>query len=144
MSHLLEARDLSVDFHTAQGIVHAVRNVSWHLDRGETLAILGESGSGKSVSASAVMNLIEMPPGDIVSGEILFEGRDLPKMSGEERRTLNGRRIATIFQDPLSHLNPVYIVGFQIAEVMTTHGTPKAGGPGAHAGIASARRHPRV
>ena len=124
--HLLDVRKLTVDFHTAGGIVHAVRNVSWHLDRGETLAILGESGSGKSVSASAIMNLIDCPPGEIVSGEILFEGRDLLMMTGEQRRDLNGRRIAMIFQDPLSHLNPVYTVGFQIAEMMTTHGTPKA------------------
>ena len=124
--HLLEVRDLSVDFHTAQGTVHAVRTVSWHLDRGETLAILGESGSGKSVSASAIMNLIDCPPGQIVSGEILFEGRDVLKMSEEERRQINGKRIAMIFQDPLSHLNPVYTVGFQIMETMTTHGVPKA------------------
>lgn len=125
MSHLLEVRDLSVDFHTAQGTVHAVRNVSWHLDQGETLAILGESGSGKSVSASAIMNLIDCPPGEITSGEILFEGRDLLKMTSDERRDLNGRRIAMIFQDPLSHLNPVYTVGWQIEEIMTTHGTPR-------------------
>ncbi|SFR44454.1 ABC transporter ATP-binding protein [Litoreibacter janthinus] len=119
---LLEVRNLSVDFHTSHGTVHAVRDVSWHLDRGETLAILGESGSGKSVSASAVLNLIDMPPGEITSGEILFEGRDVIKMSSEERRALNGHRIAMIFQDPLSHLNPVYSVGFQIAETMTAHG----------------------
>ena len=124
--HLLEVRGLSVDFHTAQGAVHAVRNVSWHLDRGETMAILGESGSGKSVSASAIMNLIDCPPGDIVSGEVLFEGRDVLKMSDEQRRQLNGKRIAMIFQDPLSHLNPVYTVGFQIMETMTTHGVSKA------------------
>ncbi len=124
--HLLEVRGLSVDFQTAQGAVHAVRNVSWHLDRGETLAILGESGSGKSVSASAIMNLIDCPPGEIVSGEILFEGRDVLKMSDEQRRQFNGKRIAMIFQDPLSHLNPVYTVGFQIMGTMTTHGVSKA------------------
>jgi len=122
MSHLLEVRGLTVDFHTAQGIVHAVRDVSWHLDRGETLAILGESGSGKSVSASAIMNLIDIPPGDVVAGEILYNGLDLLKMSDADRRGINGRRIAMIFQDPLSHLNPVYTVGFQIAEMMTAHG----------------------
>ena len=123
--HLLEVRNLSVDFHTAQGTVHAVRDVSWHLDLGETLAILGESGSGKSVSASAIMNLIDCPPGEIVSGELIFDGQDLLKMTDDQRRDLNGRRIAMIFQDPLSHLNPVYTVGFQIAEIMTAHGTPK-------------------
>jgi len=123
--HLLEVRNLSVDFHTSIGTVHAVRDVSWHLERGETLAILGESGSGKSVSASAILNLIDMPPGEITSGEILFEGRDVLSMSPEERRLLNGHRIAMIFQDPLSHLNPVYTVGFQIAEAMMAHGVNK-------------------
>lgn len=123
--HLLEVRNLSVDFHTTYGTVRAVRDVSWHLERGETLAILGESGSGKSVSASAIQNLIDTPPGEITSGEILFEGRDVLMMSAEERRQLNGHRIAMIFQDPLSHLNPVYTVGFQIAETMTAHGVNK-------------------
>ena len=107
MTHLLEVRNLSVRFHTARGIVDAVRNVSWHVDRGETLAILGESGSGKSVSSSAIMNLIDCPPGEIITGEILFDGRDLLKASPAERRAINGKRIAMIFQDPLSHLNPV-------------------------------------
>ena len=123
--HLLEVRDLSVRFHTAQGIVNAVNGISWHLDRGETLAILGESGSGKSVSASAIMNLIDIPPGEITSGEILFEGRDLLNATEEERRHLNGRRISMIFQDPLGHLNPVYPVGWQIAETAMAHGQPK-------------------
>lgn len=120
--HLLEVRNLSVQFHTAHGKVSAVRDVSWHLDRGECLAILGESGSGKSVSASAIMNLIDCPPGEITSGEIIFNGLDVLKMSDEDRRGINGRKIAMIFQDPLSHLNPVYTVGFQIAEMMTAHG----------------------
>ncbi|AQZ51183.1 ABC transporter ATP-binding protein [Martelella mediterranea] len=124
-SHLLEVRNLSVRFHTARGTVDAVNDVSWHLDRGETLAILGESGSGKSVSASAIMNLIDCPPGEIVSGEVLFEGRDLLTLSNEERRRINGKRIAMIFQDPLSHLNPVYPVGWQIAEAAMCHGTGK-------------------
>ena len=120
--HLLEVRDLSVEFHTAAGTVKAVQNVSWHLDRGETLAILGESGSGKSVSASAVMNLIDMPPGRITGGQILLNGRDMLAMTAEQRRRINGCTIAMIFQDPLAHLNPVYTVGWQIAEMVTTHG----------------------
>ncbi|TJZ90597.1 ABC transporter ATP-binding protein [Paracoccus gahaiensis] len=124
--HLLEIRNLSVEFHTAAGTVHAVRDVSFHLDRGETLAILGESGSGKSVSASAIMNLIDMPPGRITSGQVLFGGRDLLHLSDEARRDINGSQIAMIFQDPLSHLNPVYDVGWQIAETMIVHGTPRA------------------
>ncbi|MDS7594487.1 ABC transporter ATP-binding protein [Agrobacterium tumefaciens] len=120
--HLLEVRNLSVDFHTATGVVHAVKNISYYVDRGETLAILGESGSGKSVSSSAIMNLIDMPPGKITSGEILLDGKDLLSISQHARREINGKRIAMIFQDPLSHLNPVYTVGWQIAEAMTTHG----------------------
>ncbi|MCG5487110.1 MAG: ABC transporter ATP-binding protein [Sinorhizobium meliloti] len=120
--HLLEVRNLSVEFHTATGVVHAVKSICYHLDKGETLAILGESGSGKSVSSSAIMNLIDMPPGRISAGEILLDGRDLLTMPAEERREVNGRRVAMIFQDPLSHLNPVYSVGWQISEAMTTHG----------------------
>lgn len=124
--HLLEVRNLSVRFHTAQGFVNAVNDVSWHLDRGETLAILGESGSGKSVSSSAIMNLIDCPPGEITSGEILFEGKDLLQQDNEARRALNGKRIAMIFQDPMSHFNPVYTVGWQIEETVTTHGRTAA------------------
>ncbi|MDO5371753.1 ABC transporter ATP-binding protein, partial [Paracoccus sp. (in: a-proteobacteria)] len=123
--HLLEVSGLSVDFHTAAGTVHAVRDVSFHLDRGETLAILGESGSGKSVSASAIMNLIDRPPGHIAAGSIRFDGQDLLRLTDDQRRQINGRRIAMIFQDPLSHLNPVYPVGWQIVETMTAHGTAR-------------------
>ena len=121
---LLEVRNLSVDFHTARGTVHAVRHVSWSVNRGETLAILGESGSGKSVSANAVMNILDRPPAQIVSGEIFYDGQDLLKVSYETHRALNGKKIAMIFQDPLSHLNPVYTVGWQIVEMMTAHGRP--------------------
>lgn len=124
--HLLDVRNLSVEFHTAGGVVHAVKDVSYHIDRGETLAILGESGSGKSVSSSAIMNLIDMPPGRISGGQIFLDGKDLLTMPAEARREINGRRIAMIFQDPLSHLNPVYTVGWQIREAMTTHGMDRA------------------
>jgi peptide/nickel transport system ATP-binding protein len=120
--HLLEVRNLSVEFHTVAGVVKAVRQISYHLDRGETLAILGESGSGKSVSSAAIMNLIDTPPGRITSGEIFLDGVDLLTMKPDARREVNGKRIAMIFQDPLSHLNPVYTVGWQIREAMTTHG----------------------
>ncbi|MEI4488725.1 ABC transporter ATP-binding protein [Frigidibacter sp. MR17.14] len=126
--HLLEVRDLSVEFHTAAGVVKAVQDVTWHLDRGETLAILGESGSGKSVSASAVMDLIDMPPGKITSGRILLNGQDMLTMTAEQRRQINGAKIAMIFQDPLAHLNPVYTVGWQIAEMVTNHGGTRAAG----------------
>ncbi|CCO50305.1 putative peptide transport fused subunits of ABC superfamily: ATP-binding components [Vibrio nigripulchritudo SOn1] len=121
-SHLLEVRNLSVTFHTAKGPVEAVKNVSWHLDRSEVLAILGESGSGKSVSAATIMDLLDMPPAEIVTGEVLFDDQDLLTASPEFRREINGKRIAMIFQDPLAHLNPVYTVGWQIAEIMIIHG----------------------
>jgi peptide/nickel transport system ATP-binding protein len=124
--HLLEVENLSVEFDTNRGVVPAVKNVSWYLDRGETLAILGESGSGKSVSASAVMGLIDSPPGFITSGSILLEGRDILKMSEPERLDINGRRIAMIFQDTLAALNPVYPVGWQIAEAFRAHGVSPA------------------
>lgn len=120
--HLVEVQDLSVDFHTRYGTVKAVRNVSWHIDRGETLAILGESGSGKSVSASAIMGLIDMPPGQITSGRIIYDGADLLKATPERQRSINGRKIAMIFQDTLAALNPVYPIGWQVAETFRAHG----------------------
>jgi peptide/nickel transport system ATP-binding protein len=123
---LLEVRNLGVTFPTPKGPFHAVRGVSWSVARGETLAILGESGSGKSVSASTVMNLIDTPPAIISSGEILFHGRDLLKESSEARRQVNGKSISMIFQDPLAALNPVYPVGWQIAETMRVHGVDPA------------------
>ena len=95
--HLVDVRNLSVEFHTQEGTVQAVRNVSWHIDRGETLAILGESGSGKSVSSSALMGLIDIPPGRITSGEVLYRGEDLLKASYERQRELNGSKIASCF-----------------------------------------------
>ena len=119
---LLEVKNLSIQFPTRKGIVHAVNDVSWSVDQGETLAILGESGSGKSVSASAVMNLIDTPPAVISSGQVLFRGRNLLRASAEERRLVNGKNISMIFQDPLAALNPVYPVGWQIAETMLVHG----------------------
>ncbi|KMK69068.1 ABC transporter ATP-binding protein [Puniceibacterium sp. IMCC21224] len=122
---LLSIRNLSVHFPTTRGLVRAVENVSWSVEAGRTLAILGESGSGKSVSASAVMNLIDTPPAVIPNGEILFEGHDLLKTPQEERRRLNGRAMSMIFQDPLAALNPVYPIGWQIAETLRVHGVRK-------------------
>ncbi|WGF87937.1 ABC transporter ATP-binding protein [Marinivivus vitaminiproducens] len=123
---VLEMRDLTVDFLSGSGAFRATHEIGFHVHRGETLAILGESGSGKSVSAGAIMGLIDQPPGDIRSGTILFQGRDVAAMSERERRDLNGRKIAMIFQDPLAHLNPVYTIGWQLAEVFRVHGaTPK-------------------
>ena len=120
-AHLLEVQDLAVEFHTAAGTVQAVDGISYHLDRGETLAILGESGSGKSVSASAIINLIDSPPGYITGGRVLFHGDDLLTMPREARREINGKKIAMIFQDTLAHLNPVYSIGYQIGETLVAH-----------------------
>ena len=121
-SHILEVKDLTVDFLSLGGAFRATSDVSFHVDAGETLVILGESGSGKSVSASAIMGLIDTPPGDICAGSVTYRGRDLADISEEERRDLNGKKIAMIFQDPLSHLNPVYTIGWQLAEVFSAHG----------------------
>ncbi len=120
--HLLEVRGLTVDFLSLGGAFRATNGVSFHVDAGETLVILGESGSGKSVSASAIMGLIDTPPGEICSGKITYRGRNVDDCSPEERRDLNGKKIAMIFQDPLSHLNPVYTIGWQLAEVFSAHG----------------------
>jgi oligopeptide transport system ATP-binding protein len=124
--HLLEVRDLAVEFRTPRGVVQAVNGISYTLDAGETLAILGESGSGKSVSAQAVMGLIDTPPGYITRGELLYRGTDLLRVSEAERQAVRGQRIAMIFQDALTALNPVFSVGWQIAEMYRVHrGTSK-------------------
>ncbi|MGW7572339.1 ATP-binding cassette domain-containing protein, partial [Streptomyces tendae] len=118
---LLEVRDLHVEFRTRDGIAKAVNGVSYGVDAGETLAVLGESGSGKSVTAQAVMGILDSPPGRITSGEVLFEGRDLLKLKESERRRVRGARMAMIFQDALSSLNPVLTVGDQLGEMFVVH-----------------------
>ncbi|MGV2103812.1 ABC transporter ATP-binding protein [Rhizobium sp. 21-4511-3d] len=120
---ILKVENLSVEFRARNTVTKAVRNVSWSIGRGETLAILGESGSGKSVSASAVMGLIDTPPGFITAGSIVYRGKSLLDMPENERSSISGKKIAMIFQDPLAHLNPVFPIGWQIAEVMRIHGT---------------------
>lgn len=119
---VLAVSNLTVDFLSDQDPVHAVRSVSFDVRHGETLVILGESGSGKSVSTSAVMNLIDCPPGEVRVESMTFEGNELAAMTARQRRDLNGRGIAMIFQDPLAHLNPVFTIGRQIAEVFEAHG----------------------
>jgi oligopeptide transport system ATP-binding protein len=118
---VLEVDDLHVEFRTRENVVNAVNGVSYTVSRGETLAILGESGSGKSVSAQAIMGILDTPPAVITGGGLLFEGRDLLTMSDEERRRVRGPGISMIFQDALSSLNPVYSVGFQIGEMFRAH-----------------------
>ncbi|MCT9003921.1 ABC transporter ATP-binding protein [Streptomyces rhizosphaerihabitans] len=118
---LLEVRDLHVEFRTRDGVAKAVNGVTYSVDEGETLAVLGESGSGKSVTAQAVMGILDMPPGKITGGEILFQGKDLLKFKEEERRKVRGAEMAMIFQDALSSLNPVISVGDQLGEMFTVH-----------------------
>jgi oligopeptide transport system ATP-binding protein len=123
---LLEVEDLHVEFRTRRGVVNAVNGVSYTLDRGETLAILGESGSGKSVSAQALIGIIDSPPGFVTQGALRLHGKDLLRMGERERRAVRGEQIAMIFQDALSALHPVRSVGWQIAEMYRVHrGTPK-------------------
>ena len=118
---LLEVDDLRVEFRTRAGVVNAVNGISYSLAEGETLAILGESGSGKSVSAQAIMGILDTPPAEITGGRIVFEGRDLLTLDAEEQRRVRGPGISMIFQDALSALNPVYSVGFQIGEMFRAH-----------------------
>ncbi|MFI5616459.1 ABC transporter ATP-binding protein [Streptomyces sp. NPDC051567] len=118
---LLEVRDLHVEFTTRDGVAKAVNGVNYSVAEGETLAVLGESGSGKSVTAQAVMGILDTPPGRITGGEILFKGRDLLKMKEEERRKIRGAGMAMIFQDALSSLNPVLSVGAQLGEMYEVH-----------------------
>ncbi|WEV25604.1 ABC transporter ATP-binding protein [Streptomyces sp. 71268] len=118
---LLEVRDLHVEFKTRDSLVKAVNGVNYSVRAGETLAVLGESGSGKSVTAQAIMGILDMPPGRIPQGEIRFRGEDMLTMSNEERRQIRGRKIAMIFQDALSSLNPVLSVGYQLGEMFRVH-----------------------
>ncbi|MFE3739430.1 ABC transporter ATP-binding protein [Streptomyces sp. NPDC059134] len=118
---LLEVRDLQVEFHTREGSAKAVNGVSYTVAAGETLAVLGESGSGKSVTAQAVMGILDSPPGRITGGEVLFRGQDLLRLKEEQRRRIRGAEMAMIFQDALSSLNPVLTVGAQLGEMFEVH-----------------------
>ncbi|GAA4688738.1 ABC transporter ATP-binding protein [Phytohabitans rumicis] len=113
---LLEVEDLRVEFRTRDGIANVINGVTYHVDAGETLAVLGESGSGKSVTAQTIMGILDTPPGFVTGGKIRFHGKDMLQMSSEERRRIRGEGIAMVFQDALSALNPVFTVGFQVAE----------------------------
>ncbi len=120
-SPLLEVRDLQTYFFTYEGVARAVDGVSFHLNRGEVLGIVGESGCGKSVTASSIMRIVPDPPGRIVGGQILLEGEDLTRLSQKAMRRIRGRRIAMIFQEPMSSLNPVFTIGDQIGEMFELH-----------------------
>lgn len=118
---LLEIKDLSVEFQTVEGTVHAINQLSYSLRAGENLGIVGESGSGKSVSSLAVMKLIPNPPGKIVNGEILYRGKDIVSASEKDMEKLRGDEISMIFQEPMTSLNPIMTCGKQIAESLVLH-----------------------
>lgn len=121
MTTLLDISNLTTRFYTQDGVVNAVNGISYTLDEGEILGIVGESGCGKSVSMLSVMRLIPDPPGKIVDGEVVFYGRDLLKLSPDEMRRVRGAEIAMVFQDPMTFLNPVLTVGYQITEALKLH-----------------------
>jgi oligopeptide transport system ATP-binding protein len=121
MTQLLEVKDLVTRFYTEDGVVHAVNGISYTLDEGESLGIVGESGSGKSVGVKSIMRLIPSPPGRIEEGEVIFNGRDILKISDEEMRHIRGREMAMIFQDPMTSLNPVLTIGLQMTEGLQLH-----------------------
>ena len=121
MSNILEVRNLTTHFHTQDGIVKAVNGVSYAVAEGETVALVGESGCGKTVSALSILRLIKEPPGKILSGEVIFDGTDLLKISNEELRRIRGASISMVFQEPMTSLNPVLTVGRQISEALEFH-----------------------
>ena len=118
---LLEINDLRINFHTLAGLVKAVDGVSFYVNKGETLGVVGESGCGKSVTAMSLLQLIPMPPGELVSGTARFDGRDLLTMNPDEIRKIRGNRISMIFQEPMTSLNPVFTIGDQIGEAIKLH-----------------------
>ena len=121
MPPLLQVKDLRTYFYTEEGLVKAVDGVSYDVQEGETLALVGESGCGKSISALSLLKLIPIPPGRIVSGEVFFEGDDLMKLNEDEIRRIRGNRIAMVFQEPMTSLNPVLTIGKQMTEALELH-----------------------
>ena len=120
-SHLLQVQELKTYFYTFEGVARAVDDVSFYLDKGETLGLVGESGCGKTVTALSVMRLIPEPPGKIVHGKILFDGVNLPDLTMKQMRNIRGKRISMIFQEPMASLNPVFTIGDQISEMFVLH-----------------------
>jgi oligopeptide/dipeptide ABC transporter ATP-binding protein len=126
MADLLNVEGLETQFKTRDGIVHAVNGVSFHLKEGETLGIVGESGCGKSVTVMSMLSLIPQPPGEVVAGEAVYQGKDLLKMSNEEIRHVRGSQVSMVFQDPMTSFNPVLTIGRQVAEPLEIHnGVPR-------------------
>jgi len=121
MPLLLQVKNLRTHFYTEEGLVKAVDGVTYDVQEGETLALVGESGCGKSVSALSLLKLIPIPPGRIVAGEVLFEGEDLMKLNEDELRKIRGNRISMVFQEPMTSLNPVLTIGKQMTEGLELH-----------------------
>ena len=121
MATLLQVRNLTTQFFTSSGTVRAVDNVTFHVDEGETVAVVGESGCGKSVSALSILRLVPWPPGKIVGGSINFMGQNLLEMGDEDIRRIRGREISMVFQEPMTSLNPVLSIGLQLTETMQHH-----------------------
>jgi oligopeptide transport system ATP-binding protein len=121
MSSLLKVNNLTTHFYTQDGVVKAVNGISYTVNEGETVGIVGESGSGKSVGVMSIMGLIPSPPGKVVAGEVIFNEQDLLKISKEQLRKIRGHKIAMIFQDPMTSLNPVLTIGRQIGEALELH-----------------------
>ena len=118
---LLEIKGLKTYFFTDEGVVRAVDGIDLHIDKGETLGVVGESGCGKTVTALSIMKLIAMPPGRIVEGQILYQGRDLVPLPAAQMRKIRGKEISMVFQEPMTSLNPVFTIGEQIAEALRLH-----------------------
>jgi oligopeptide transport system ATP-binding protein len=121
MAPLLQVKDLKTYFFTDEGVLKAVDGISYHIEEGETLGLVGESGCGKSVSALSLLRLIPTPPGKIVDGEVIFEGQDLLQVDENEIRRVRGNRIAMVFQEPMTSLNPVLTIGRQLTEALELH-----------------------
>ena len=118
---ILQVENIATRFRTQEGQVHAVNGISFELKKGELLGVVGESGSGKSVTMMSLLKLLPMPPAEIVSGEANFDGHDLLKLDPEELRKIRGGKIGFIFQDPMTSLNPVLTIGYQLTEPMREH-----------------------
>jgi len=120
-NHILEVKDLRTRFHIAEGTVHAVNGVSFHLNEGQTIAVVGESGCGKSVTMMSILRLLATPPAEISNGQVLYRGQNLLQISESEMERLRGSEIAMIFQDPMTSLNPVLTIGRQLTEPLRVH-----------------------
>jgi peptide/nickel transport system ATP-binding protein len=120
-SNLLEIKDLAVEYHTDEAVIYAVNHIGLSIKKGETIGLVGETGAGKTSIARSILRILPMPPAKVISGEIFYCGNDLLKLSEREMRKIRGNKIAMIFQDPMTALNPIETVGFQIAETIKQH-----------------------